>query len=812
MSRTFNNLLAVVSAALGLALAIVHPLVTAFGVGAMVLCGKTSKAPPEGANLGEESPSPTETYTTSEFDNLKARLKLAELDERIIATELGATKALNTVLETELAALRPAFKIQADRCRERIRIRDEEVEALREQVYDANERRRNEKAEGDKQRDHTRRVERKLLALSIAWSYSEQSIAALPPPPSLSISPSTDIQALQTALTEANRRVEVQTDRAELSGQVLQDLLHVNEQVCARMEALERVIAELRTGTSKVFSVRDHHAASLLAPVALSSFNSVVNSPRIPSPLISSSSLPIVSMDYTSSSISPSTLIPLAQIAQASSDHDLSSPRIPSLMTSSASLPILPMHSTSAPPLSSNMVTISPSTPALSLSCPSPSCTLSVHSGFSPKAFFSSSASAPHSLLYPSHDPAEIDTAFFDHIHHLDQLVASLESKIQALEYTNQELEGDLGDQLSIAMQLTEVIFSVGQAPAANDEEINIIKRVILKTLDEQELEDVEKHIADRKSLHASPQIILTQPEGGMVRGVDNISRLISTRNYFYSPMSASTTSALVSSDHMAVSKIVSDVDRPIVDGPLLNLWGYDPSPRDLADFSFGVDVHACAGQEKAEEDLPEGSTCVTGDTSSVSLSSDDDDTEYSTDAASSSSSLMSSPTLPFTPLTSSRSTSPPTSPSTPSVTCLDDNEWFLPKEGLEKESLSPAQTSTTSEIDNLKARLKRAELDVRIMVNELGATKASNIVLDTEVATLCSAFKTQAADRLREHIRIQHQEAVALRGQVYDANERRKKALHAVVTAQKVTEGEKAFRIQAEVAVDQQRDEAKRV
>ncbi|EIW77253.1 hypothetical protein CONPUDRAFT_84410, partial [Coniophora puteana RWD-64-598 SS2] len=245
MSPKFNNLLAAVSAALGLALVIVHPLVTEIGVGAMVLYRKTSKAPPEGAHLGEESPSSTETSTTSEIDNLKARLKLAELDERIIATELGATKALNTVLETELAALRPALKIQADRYRERVRIRDEEVEALREQVYDANERRRGQEAlrmQADQQRDYTRRVEHKLLALSIAWSYSEQSMAVLPPPLSLSLSPSTDIQALQTALTEANLKVEAQTDRAELSGQALQALLGVNEQVCARMEALERMI------------------------------------------------------------------------------------------------------------------------------------------------------------------------------------------------------------------------------------------------------------------------------------------------------------------------------------------------------------------------------------------------------------------------------------------------------------------------------------------------------------------------------------------------------------------------------------------
>ncbi|EIW77277.1 hypothetical protein CONPUDRAFT_84419 [Coniophora puteana RWD-64-598 SS2] len=179
MFPKFNNLLAVVSAALGLALVIVHPLVTAFGVGAMVLYGKSSKAPPEGTERGEESPSPAETSTTSEINNLKARLKLAELDERIIATELGAIKACNTVLETELAALRPAFKIQADRCRERVRIRDEEVDALREQVYDANERRRSEKASVDEQRDHTPTPSRARLSFPLL----HRSLSLPPPTP-----------------------------------------------------------------------------------------------------------------------------------------------------------------------------------------------------------------------------------------------------------------------------------------------------------------------------------------------------------------------------------------------------------------------------------------------------------------------------------------------------------------------------------------------------------------------------------------------------------------------------------------------------
>ncbi|EIW77255.1 hypothetical protein CONPUDRAFT_168237 [Coniophora puteana RWD-64-598 SS2] len=639
MSPKFNNLLAAVSAALGLALVIVHPLVTAIGVGAMVLYGKSSKFPPEGANIGEGSPSPTETSMTSEIDNLKARLKLAELDERIIATELGAIKACNTALEIELAALRPALKLQADRCRERIRIRDEEVEALREQVYDANERRRSEKAEADKQRDHARRVEQKLLALSTAWSYSEQSMAVLPPPPSLSISPSTDIHTLQNALAEANLKVEAQTDRAELSGQALQSLLHINEQVCARMEALERTIAELRTGTSKVFSVRDHHTASPLAPVALSSFDSVINSPRVPSSMISS-----------------------------------------------ASLPILPMHSTPPPIMSSTLISTSPSTPALPLFTPSPSCTIPMHSGFSPKVSFSSSASALHYFLYPSHDPAEIDIAsLIDYIHHLDQLVASLESKIRTLEYTNQELEGDLGDQLFIAVQLTEMIFSVGQEAAANDEKINFLKRVILKRLGEQEPEGAERYIADTKSLHPFPHVILTQPEGGIVRGVDNISRLISTRNSFYSPMFASTPSGFVGSKRLTLSNIsmFSDVNRLIDDGRLLNLWDDDPLPwdvmlRNLADFSFGVDVDACSGEAKAEEDLREGSVYVTGDIASLSASSDDDDTEHSEDATSSSSSLMPSPTLPFTPPTSSRSSSPPTSPSTSSVGFPEDDECLI--------------------------------------------------------------------------------------------------------------------------------------
>jgi len=167
-----------------------------------------------------------------------------------------------------------------------------------------------------------------------------------------------------------------------------------------------------------------------------------------------------------------------------------------------------------------------------------------------------------------------------------------------------------------------------------------------------------------------------------MVRGVDNISRLISTRNSFYFPMSAFTSSALVGSEHLAVGNvsIFSDVNRLIDDGPLPNLWDDDPSPRDivlhsLTDLSFGVDVHACAEEEKAEEDLPEGSTCVTGDITSISLSSDDDATECSEDAASTGSYLMSSSISPFTPPTSSRSSSPPTSPVTSSVTFSEDDE-----------------------------------------------------------------------------------------------------------------------------------------
>jgi len=139
-----------------------------------------------------------------------------------------------------------------------------------------------------------------------------------------------------------------------------------------------------------------------------------------------------------------------------------------------------------------------------------------MHSGFYSKFSFSFEADAPHSFLYSSHDPTDLDAAsLIAHIHHLDDLITSFESKVQTLKYTNERIEGDLGDQLSIVMRLSEMIFCVGQEAAASDEEINILRGVIIKRLGKEVLESVERYIADRKSLHALPQVVLTQPEGG---------------------------------------------------------------------------------------------------------------------------------------------------------------------------------------------------------------------------------------------------------------------------------------------------------
>jgi len=179
--------------------------------------------------------------------------------------------------------------------------------------------------------------------------------------------------------------------------------------------------------------------------------------------------------------------------------------------------------------------------------------------------------------------------------------------------------------------------------------------------------------------LHAyvdTPQVVLTQPEGGTVRRVDNVSWLTSTRNSFYPLISTSTSSGMVGSKHLAISNvsIFSEVEL------LPNLWAEYPSTRGVvlrnpADSSFNFSIHECVQEKKAEEDLLESSIYVAGDIASLSLSSEDDDTEYSEDAASSSSSPMSSPTSSFAPLTSSLSSSTPTWPSASLATCPEDDE-----------------------------------------------------------------------------------------------------------------------------------------
>ncbi|EIW77281.1 hypothetical protein CONPUDRAFT_84427 [Coniophora puteana RWD-64-598 SS2] len=252
------------------------------------------------------------------------------------------------------------------------------------------------------------------------------------------------------------------------------------------------------------------------------------------------------------------------------------------------------------------------------------------------------------------------------------------------LEYTLERLEGHLGDQLSSAMQLSETTCAIGQETASNVEEIKIIKRVTFKRLGGEELENVE-YIADRKSTHAyvdTPQVVLTQPEGGTVRGVDKISRLISTRNSFYSPISTSTFSGLVGAKHLAISNVsIFSKFEPLVDDePLPKFWTDYPSThgvilRSPANSLSKSNINKCAQEEKAIENQLERSMCVPDNMASPSLSLENDDTELPEDEGSPSSSTTLSPTSLFTTPTSSPSSSPPTSPSITSVACPEDDE-----------------------------------------------------------------------------------------------------------------------------------------
>ncbi|EIW77111.1 hypothetical protein CONPUDRAFT_168124 [Coniophora puteana RWD-64-598 SS2] len=447
----------------------------------------------------------------------------------------------------------------------------------------------------------------------------------------------------RVALTEANGQADVQAERAELSEQAFRALLSVNEQFGERVEELERKRPEPKGGISKTFSIRGDHAASSVGSLIPPCSTSDICSAHVSPPIATSLSLPIfpslpVSVStFTSTIVSPSTSM-------------LAHPLIPTSVSFSSTL--IPVAS-------------------------------SVHSStFSAPLVSSIHRTSP----FPHGD---VDSKFLlSHIYYLDELKTTLESKVQKLEHTSRHLEDALEDQLSSATQLSETVFAMGQETADKDEDIKILKRVIFRQLGEEELEDVEEYIADKKGLQArvgTPHVVLTRPEGGIVCGIDNVSQLTAKCDSFCCPISTSTSYGSTESDYLAADDVSIALEEELsaIYERVLGSWGDAPSQRAFSPESAEspFDKHDLAGAREVaiKEDRLECAMVrdITDMLESLSLSSNDNDDEMeSSDEVSSSPSPVSSATPSTTPI--STLVSRPTSPITPTATCPADNELYL--------------------------------------------------------------------------------------------------------------------------------------